>query len=290
MSYSHKVKEELYRHIDEARHCRLSELSALLRFSGQLKLPLRIESDNRMFAIKCFTLLQKTFNIQRYAAEREGFPCETPFRLEVSDPAENERIFSALSNELLLQRGCCRRAYLRGAFLAAGSVNDPQKSYHFEIVAQEAEEAELLCKLFQSFSIEARITKRKNSEVVYIKDGESIVDSLNVMQAPVALMAFENVRILKDMKNNVNRRVNFEAANIGKTVSAAVRQRKSIELAKKLPEFEELPESVKEAARLRLEFPDLSLKELGEMCEPKVGKSGFNHRLRRIIELVEDEL
>ena len=254
MSYSHKVKEELYRHIDEARHCQLAELSAMLRFSGQLKAPLTIEPENEMFAIKCFTLLQKTFNIQEYVAE-------------------SEKVLAALKSELLLQRGCCRRAYLRGAFLASGSVNDPEKSYHL-----------------QSFSIEGKITKRKNSEVVYLKDGESIVDVLNVMQAPVALMAFENVRILKDMKNNVNRRVNCETANIGKTVSAAVKQRKAIERALTLPEFEELPESVKEAARLRLEFPDLSLKELGQMCEPKVGKSGINHRLRRIIDLVEDEL
>ena len=271
MSYSHKVKEELYRHIDEARHCQLAELSALLRFSGQLKAPLTIEPENEMFAIKCFTLLQKTFNIQEYAAE-------------------SEKILAALKSELLLQRGCCRRAYLRGAFLASGSINDPEKSYHFEIVTEEEEDARLLCKLLQSFSIEGKITKRKNSEVVYLKDGESIVDVLNVMQAPVALMAFENVRILKDMKNNVNRRVNCETANIGKTVSAAVKQRKAIERALTLPEFEELPESVKEAARLRLEFPDLSLKELGQMCEPKVGKSGINHRLRRIIDLVEDEL
>ena len=290
MSYSHKVKEELYRHIDEARHCNLAELSALLRYSGNLKLPLGIVSENGMFARKCFTLLEKTFNIQRCAMGGEKARTEKPGRSEQIDPAEGEKIYRTLTSDLLLQHSCCRRAYLRGAFLASGSVNDPEKSYHFEIVAWDAEDAGMLCRLFQSFSIEAKITKRKNSEVVYIKDGESIVDALNVMQAPIALMAFENVRILKDMKNNVNRRVNCETANIGKTVSAAVRQKKAIERAMELSEFEELPESVKEVARLRLEFPDLSLKELGEMCDPKVGKSGINHRLRRIMELVEDEI
>lgn len=281
LSFSHKVKEELYKQISPARHCQLAELSALLTFSGGLK-RMAVPAENEMFVRKCFTLLEKTFKITGYVSDGQGGRHDL---IGIPDPSG--KIRESLRSSVLLERACCKRAYLRGAFIAAGSVSDPQKSYHFEIAAAEEAEAFVLTELFDTFEIPAKITLRKHSHLVYIKDGEKIADALNVMEAPVALMAFENTRIYKNVANTINRQVNCETANLSKTISAAVKQREAIEYAVKLPAYEELPEPVREVARLRLQFPDVSLKELGEMCDPKVGKSGVNHRLRRIMELAE---
>ncbi|HAG70099.1 MAG TPA: DNA-binding protein WhiA [Lachnospiraceae bacterium] len=287
MSFSHGVKEELYKHFGQARHCMLAELSALVTFSGDID-ELFVISENEMFVRKCFTLLEKTFNITGCTLTEAGKSGRKHFLTGPDEAGVGERLKSALKSETLTERSCCKRAYLRGAFLASGSVSDPGKSYHMEIVAGRIEEAEELVKLFAAFEVPAKITGRKNNQVVYIKDGERIADALNVMEAGISFMDYENVRIYKGVMNSVNRRVNCETANIGKTVSAAVRQIEAIEYATGLPEYEALPEPVKEIARLRLRYPEVSLKELGEMCEPRIGKSGVNHRLRKIIELADD--
>ena len=286
ITFSQRVKEELYKQTGQARHCCLAELSAMMDYSGNMD-KLEVLSENEMFARKCFTLLEKTFNITGYVFTETENCAKKHFLIRTEDAKEREKLRTALTGETLTERACCKRAYLRGAFLAAGSVNDPGKSYHLEIVAADSQRAERLAGLFKAFGIGARIIGRKNSQVVYIKDGEKIADALNVMEAGLSFMDYENVRIYKGVMNSVNRRVNCETANIGKTVSAAVKQIEAIEYAVGLPEYEELPEPVKEVARLRLSFPEVSLKELGEMCEPKVGKSGVNHRLRKIMELVE---
>ncbi len=287
MSFSHRVKEELYGHIGQARHCMLSELSALIDFSGSLD-TMTVLSENEMFVRKCFTLLEKTFNITGYVLTETDKSGRRYFLLSSDREDELKKIRTALKGETLTERACCKRAYLRGAFLASGSVNDPEKSYHMEIAAGEDEKALLLTELFKTFGISAKIMDRKNSRIVYIKDGEQIANALNVMEAGLSFMDYENVRIYKDVKNTVNRRVNCETANIGKTVSAALKQSEAIRYAVKLPEYEALPDTVKEVAMLRLRFPEVSLKELGEMCDPKIGKSGVNHRLRKIMELAEE--
>ena len=191
----------------------------------------------------------------------------------------------AVGSGVLLQKSCCRRAYLRGAFLAAGSVSDPNKSYHFEIVCRSSDQADILLDILKSFDIPAKSILRKKHQVVYIKEGSLIVEALNVMEAHVALMDFENSRILKDMRNSLNRRVNCETANIGKTVTAAVKQTEDIRAVMRMPGYKSLPDGIKQIAELRLKFPDASLKELGEMCDPPVGKSGVNHRLRKLSDL-----
>ena len=140
-----------------------------------------------------------------------------------------------------------------------------------------------------SFDIEAKVTRRKKNQIVYIKEGAQIVDALNVMEAHVALMNFENIRILKDMRNSVNRQVNCETANLNKTVSAAVKQIEDIQYIKATIGFDQLPEGLTEIAVLRLEQPEATLKELGQMLSPSVGKSGVNHRLRTL-SLIAEEL
>jgi len=182
---------------------------------------------------------------------------------------------------------CCKRAFIRGAFLASGSISDPEKGYHFEIVCSDEQKAEQLRELIRSFEIDAKIVMRKKSYVVYVKEGAQIVDMLAVMEANVALMNLENIRIVKEMRNTVNRKVNCETANINKTVNAAVKQTEDIRLIQEKMGFHNLNEGLAEIAELRLQYPEATLKELGMMLNPQVGKSGVNHRLRKLSQIAD---
>ena len=182
---------------------------------------------------------------------------------------------------------CCRRAYIRGAFISVGSVNDPEKNYHLEFVLADESAAEQLRYLINSFELDAKVVERKEHYVVYLKEGEQIVNLLNVMEAPLALMDLENVRIVKEMRNDINRKVNCEMANLNKVVGAAVKQVEDIEYIEETIGLSGLPEQLEEIARLRLEYPDKSLKELGSLLSTPVGKSGVNHRLRKISNIAE---
>ena len=187
----------------------------------------------------------------------------------------------------MLERDCCKRAYIRGAFLASGSVSDPQKSYHLEIVCQQKERAEVIRQVMRDLDMDARIVTRKKNDVVYLKEGEQILSFLASIGATQHLFAMENVRILKEMRNNLNRQVNCETANLNKTVSAAVRQMEDIRYIECCGEFKNLPDNLRSMAEIRLEYPDASLKELGELLTPPVGKSGVNHRLRKLSEIAD---
>lgn len=195
--------------------------------------------------------------------------------------------FSIVKN-LVVQNPCCRRAFIRGAFLAAGSLSDPEKFYHFEIVCASEEKAKQLQAMIATFSIDAKIVVRKKYFVVYIKEGSQIVEILGVMEAHLSLMDLENIRILKEMRNSVNRQVNCETANINKTVSAAVKQLGDITYIRDTVGLDYLPETLAEIAQVRLDRPDATLKELGESLDPQVGKSGVNHRLRKISTIAEN--
>lgn len=186
------------------------------------------------------------------------------------------------------QNNCPQRAYLREAFLEAGSISEPTKGYHLEIVTQTQEKAIYLQTMINRFHMAAKVVKRKAVYVVYLKEASHIVDLLNIMQAHTWAMELENVRILKDMRNTVNRKVNCETANINKTVSAALKQVEDIEYIKEKQGLNTLPTTLKELAMVRLEYPESSLKELGELLEPPVGKSGVNHRLRKLSEMAQE--
>lgn len=292
MSFSGNVKEELAKHIPAARHCLLAELAAISAMSGVFAKDgageeiLRIHTENNAVARKCFTLLEKTFNI---GSEVSAY---TSVR---SNPEKGSNMYYLLAQgeglkavrNASVQAVCCKRAYLRGAFLASGSISDPDKSYHFEVVCATEERAKYLQRLMFGFDIDAKIVCRKKSYVVYLKDGTGIADMLNVMEAHVALMNLENVRILKDMRNTVNRKVNCETANINKTVSAAVKQVEDIIYIRDNMGVDKLPEGLRDVALTRLEYPEATLKELGSLLETPVGKSGVNHRLRRLSEIAE---
>ncbi|MCI9372426.1 MAG: DNA-binding protein WhiA [Lachnospiraceae bacterium] len=288
MSFSGTVKEELAEYISPARHCQLAELAALFHFGGRLTedgCHIKFDVENEAIARKCFTLLKKTFNINNVMREEDE---EKVFQaLHLYD--EERRIIPPDTpvNALLIKNNCCVRAYLRGAFLCAGSMSDPEKSYHLEFVCTRPEQAGQLKRIIQEFQIEAKTIKRKKYYVVYLKEGSGIVDLLNVIGAHVSLMNLENLRIVKEMRNSINRRVNCEAANITKTVTAASRQIEDILLIKKRCGFENLPDNLRQMAEIRLEYPEAPLKELGEYLEPAVGKSGVNHRLRKLSEIAE---
>ena len=310
MSFSGMVKEELSKRIGTARHCRIAELAAIFSFCGHIECTsgggqeLRIQTENEAVSRKCFTILKKTFNIETDITVRESSHLKkgSIYSISLSNPVDVRELLEAaklltdgdnggmlkVGNSIVYQRDCCKRAFIRGAFLSSGSISDPRKGYHFEIVCTDGEKAGQLQEIIRSFHIDAKIVLRKKSYVVYVKEGAQIVDMLAIMEANVALMDLENIRILKEMRNSVNRKVNCETANINKTVSAAVKQIEDIRLIEKKVGFQSLNEGLEEVARLRLQYPEATLKELGMMLTPQVGKSGVNHRLRKLSTLAEE--
>ena len=181
-----------------------------------------------------------------------------------------------------------QKAIVKGAFLGAGSITDPNKQYHLEIFFQEKNNAEYILNICKTFGVYLKILEYNNKFQLYIKDGEEISKFLALLGTNRGVLSFEDVRITKEIKNNVNRLVNCETANLNKIVNASVNQVNDIKLIQKLNKFEELPEDLKEIALIRLENPDMSLKALGELLEKTIGKSGVNHRLQRIHEFAED--
>lgn len=309
MSFSGEVKEELSRQISASRHCRLAELGALLCCLGRWKSGARgeavlcLQTENEAVIRKCFTLLEKTYNIntgilKTYYDERKGHTYVTVAdgNEEVSGILRSVRMNDAEGmieaqrrgiDPLLIQNICCKRAFLRGVFLCIGSMSDPEKSYHLEFVCAYRESAEQLRQMIHGFDVEAKIVIRKKYYVVYLKEGAGIVDLLNIMEAHVSLMNFENYRIVKEMRNSINRKVNCETANITKTVNASSKQTEDILLIREHYGFQNLPDSLRETAEIRLQYPDATLKELGQNLTPPVGKSGMNHRLRKLSEIAD---
>jgi DNA-binding protein WhiA len=292
--------------LGNGRHCEIAETAAIVNICGHTAVfgehfCLKIQTENFHVAKKCFTLLKNTFNMIAEVSVRSSGRKHV-YTVLVRDFSKAETILKA-TGLLLSEDGkiqlkkriyspvvssiCCRRAYIRGAFLSVGSVNDPEKNYHMEFVLADEFSAEQLKELINSFGLDAKVVERKEHFVVYLKEGEQIVDLLNIMEAPLALMDLENVRIMKEMRNDINRKVNCETANLNKVVGAAVKQLEDIEYIEEKIGLSSLPEQLEEIARLRLEYPDKSLKELGSFLSTPVGKSGVNHRLRKISNIAE---
>jgi len=177
-----------------------------------------------------------------------------------------------------------KRAFVRACFLAGGTISDPHHSYHLDFILDEAKMLKLT-RTLQGFGVGAKVTQRRGVSVVYIKEASEIVDILNVMMAHKSLLLFENIRVEKDLRNNLNRKVNFETANLNKTISAALEQIEAIEFIEQHVGLEQLAEPLEKIARLRLQYDAASLEEIGAMLSPPIGKSGVNHRLRKICEI-----
>ncbi len=310
MSFSSRVKEEIARQQSSARHCCIAEFAAIFHLCGKIRqeadgiLFLEIYTENLTVAEKSYTLLRNTFKVQVDVMVRNHNVRLSSIRyslfvrekkavililkaIKMLDEAGNLWGGFQQVHQRLVQNTCCKRAYLRGSFLVAGSITNPEKAYHLEIAVQSRQYARQLQMLSASFGVAGKIVERKKYYVLYMKEGSQIVDFLNVMEAHVALMELENVRILKELRNSVNRQVNCETANINKTVTAAARQIEDIRYLQCHLGFSQLADGLREIAELRMEYPDGSLQELGQMLSPPISKSGVNHRLRKISRIAD---
>ncbi|MCC8141941.1 MAG: DNA-binding protein WhiA [Lachnospiraceae bacterium] len=308
MSFSGDVKNELARLLPDEYHCLLAEIAAILRFAGTVEGGpqqgiILVETENVVLAKKYLRLIKKAFDISVDLTIHKGASGKTNVYRILLTSEENggeptgesfERVWRETANwedpefaKSLLEYSCCRRAFIRGAFLASGSMSDPGKSYHFEIICHTRKDADELARLIETFGIEPKQIERKHKFLVYLKDSGDIVDILNVMGASRALMHLENVRIIKEMKNSANRQFNCDSANINKTVRAAARQLEDIRLIQTEMGLDKLTPQLREMAEVRLEHPEESLQELGDYLDPPVGKSGVNHRLTRLGEIAQ---
>ena len=309
ITFSGKIKEELAKQWSPAKHCQIAETAAIISMCGKVVIDshenysIKVRTENISVARKYFTLLIKTFNINvETFVSRNKSNENVAYTVIIKNHKDAMKVLQAsklidqdgeifeefsVGRNIVIKHGCCKRAFVRGAFLAAGSMSNPEKSYHIEIVCAASKKAEQLKTVINSYGLDAKVIIRKKAYVVYLKEGSQIVDLLNIMEAPIALMEMENVRILKEMRNSVNRKVNCETANINKTVSAAMKQVEDIEYIRDTIGFKELPEGLREIAQMRLEYPNETLKELGELLQTPLGKSGVNHRLRKLSEIAE---
>jgi cell division protein WhiA len=304
VSFAAQTKKELTL-IENEACCEKAELSALIRMNGAVQLSsqrvvLDISTENAAIARRIYSLLKKTYGLHTELLVRKKMRLKKNNVYIVRVPAGVQELlkdlyivsegfmFTTGIESAVIRSNCCKRAYLRGAFLAGGSVNNPEgASYHLEIASMYEEHCRALCKLANRFDLNARFIERKKGFVLYIKEGEKIIEFLSIIGAHQALLRFEDVRIMKDMRNSVNRIVNCETANLNKTIGAAVRQIDNIRLLDKEVGLDNLPEKLREVAQIRLKHPDINLKEVGEMLKGNVSKSGVNHRLRKIDELAE---
>lgn len=312
MSFSVQVKNELARILPESLEVQMAELSAIIRMSGTLKLmgfnklSFTISTENPAIARKVFTLIKNIFGItveiqvnkQSNLKKNNTYILSVTYDQGANDILEKAGILERDGDYLswvstipkrLVTKQDGKRAYLRGAFLGSGSISDPSKMYHLEFSTVNIEISENLKKLLNSYKLNAKIVARKNTNVVYIKESEHITDLLNLMGAYNALMHLEDIKIKKQMRNDVNRLVNCETANLNKTVETSMRQIECINYIMDKRGIDYFPENLQEIAMLRIENPDMSLKELGEIMEKPLGKSGVNHRLKKI-ELMAEEL
>ena len=300
MTYALLAKNELARREFGARCCQCAELAAFIRMGGNIqisgrRLTLNVVTSNPAVARRIFTLFKNVFNLSSEIIVRKKIKLKknNVYLIRISEQSKVKEVLSCLGlmeggilirelDSSISKRKCCRRSYLRGAFLAAGSVSNPESSYHLEIYTDYREQAEQLVSLIETFNLKPKITTRKNGFLVYIKDSEQIVVLLNIIGAHSALLNFENIRIVKGIRNSINRLVNFETANVNKTVDAAVKQSEYIKLIDRAVGVDSLPAPLRELAELRLQHPEASLQELGELLAPPLGKSGVNHRMRKL--------
>lgn len=305
MSFASETKKELTQ-VEADDQCMKAEVSSLIRMNGSLsfankQLSLDVQTENAAIARRLYTIMKKLYpyNIELLVRKKMRLKKNNVYICRVRDGARELLIDLAIitddfqmnhtiSRDLIKKNGQ-KRAYLRGAFLAGGSVNNPETSaYHLEVYSLYKEHGEALMDLMNGFGLNAKTIERKKGFVTYLKEAEKISDFLNIVGAHQAMMKFEDVRILRDMRNSVNRIVNCETANLNKTIGAAIRQVDNIRFIENAIGLDQLPEKLREIARLRVEYQDVTLKELGEMVlSGNVSKSGVNHRLRKIDEIAD---
>lgn len=301
MSFSSNLKKEISTKMEKAEHCRIAELSGIFSLNARLysdsNIPyIRVKTDVSYMTDIVLKLLRLLFDFSKseimideedgenasvtIIGDRAVIDILTKLKLKVRDTRLE-------TDGIILQKDCCKKAFLKGLFLARGSINDPNKSYQLEIVVSSEERKLQLIGILEKFGLEPKSYQRRSHYIVYVKDAESISEILGLLGAVNAYMELENIRIYKDIRNSINREVNCETANISKITEASVKQINDIKLIEEKKGLKSLPEALRELAMVRLENPELSLKELGDIMSPPLGKSGVNHRLRRISEIAD---
>ncbi len=305
MSFASDTKKELTQ-LEIKQCCSKAELSALIRMNGSLsfsnqKIIVDVQTENAAIARRIYTLIKRNYDagVELFVRKKMRLKKNNVYIVRISEQAREVLsdlkiigeyfTFTNRINEELIKKKCCKRSYLRGAFLAGGSVNNPEtSSYHLEIASIDKEHNEALCDLMNQFQLNSRELERKKGYITYLKEAEKIADFLSILGAHHSLLKFEDVRIVRDMRNSVNRLVNCETANLNKTIGASLRQVENIRYIDKMIGLESLPSKLREIAELRIAYQDVTLKELGEMVSgQKISKSGINHRLRKIDEIAE---
>lgn len=309
MSFSSRVKNELCRIVNDDKCCTLCEISAVLRLGAVFRLEsdgfitTNIITENAALARRIITDAVRMFDFHPNIAveKRKKLKGHTVYIAELKGAFATSVALGDMGFIRIDDKGrpvfsdinqisggeCCQKAYLRGAFLAAGSVSAPDRGYHLEITAQNPGEIERIKLAMNSFGINAKITNRKNHKVCYVKEAEGIADFLNLTGAHKALLDFENVRVLKNVRNNINRVVNFETANLNKTVNASVSQCDDIRLIERTMGMGGISDDLRMMAEVRIENPEASLSELGKLMVPPLGKSGVSHRLGKLHKIAE---
>ncbi len=304
MSFTSIVKNEVSK-LDTIETENITELSALIRNIGTISSGgIRIVTENSSVARRIFGLLKDTYGVISKITVRKGYNYNKNYiyMLEVTQKKDliltdlsllESDIYLSVPKEYILDDIDLKKAYLRGFFLAIGSVNDPKKSrYHLEFLVDKEDYAIFICDLLNTFSLNARYIKRDNKFMVYLKEAEKIGDFLRLIQANNAILYYENIRIYRDHKNMTNRLNNCEQANVDKMIMASDTQIKEIELLEEAGVYDLLDDKVKEAAWYRKKYPDASLLELSEIISIETGmpitKSGLHHRLKKIHNMVEN--
>ncbi|QED49523.1 DNA-binding protein WhiA [Cytobacillus dafuensis] len=305
MSFASETKKELT-NLEVKDCCGKAELSALIRMNGSLsfsnrKLIVDIQTENAAIARRIYILIKKNYQAQVELLVRKKMRLKknNVYIVRLSEKASeilddlkilsDGFVFTHNISEALIKKKCCKRSYLRGAFLAGGSVNNPEtSSYHLEIFSLYKEHNDSLSELMNTFGLNSKTLERKKGFITYLKEAEKITEFLGVVGAHNALLKFEDIRIVRDMRNSVNRLVNCETANLNKTIGAALRQVENIRFIDETVGLHILPDKLKEIAELRVAYQDVTLKELGEMVSGgTISKSGINHRLRKIDEIAD---
>ncbi|MBN7274324.1 DNA-binding protein WhiA [Ligilactobacillus pobuzihii] len=305
MSYASNVKKELTTlEVDRLANGK-AELMALIRMNGALNLidhqfVLSIQTENPATARRIYWLLEKFYGIKSELMVRRKMKLKknnlyivrlrsgSSHVLQDLDIIDGLQIKQTVNNNFLSTDGPVR-SYLRGAFLATGSVNNPETSrYHLEIYSLYEEHNNSICEMMNHYHLNARKTERRSGYITYLKEGEKIADFLSLIGATSSMLKFEDIRIMRDMRNSVNRIVNCENANLNKVADAATKQIENIKLIDDIVGLNKLPVKLQQVAITRVTHPEVSLKELGDLVEGgPISKSGVNHRLRKINEYAD---
>lgn len=292
MSFSKDIKEELSKlnTLSNKDNVKFELIGYLISNNANIvKEKIRYSTENE-YNINRFNKLLNNLNID-YKIELQGKVYSIIFKKIDLDEIEylKDKIQINIDNEINIKKDeILLKSLARGSFLGGGSLNNPNNKYHLEILFSTIKNAKFVLELLKEFRIEAKILERKNSTSIYIKEAEEISKVLAFIGANKSVLNFEEIRVMRDTRNNINRLVNCETANLNKTINASVEQIEQIEYLQKIGKFDGLPENLKEIANLRQENPDVSLVQLGQMLSTPIGKSGVNHRLKKICEIAKE--